>query len=74
MKRTFRVGSHFLSAIINRDFSGLDINESEKLLDFEKASKVKDWICPDESSNIGYAKCDITQLYNECFLVDTETY
>jgi hypothetical protein len=68
----YRIGSHFLPALINDDFSGLsDEDESAyaswvcRCYDNAKSDGWTEFIWV-ENDAAGFAKCNITNLFNDC--------
>lgn len=69
----FRISGHFLSAIINGDYSGLTDTECIQLDSFiDDYSLLKNsiWdVDTAEDQDSHFAECDITGLYSDCYSV-----
>jgi hypothetical protein len=63
---TFNIGSHFLSAIINGDYSGLSDQEETALNRFMDNLPVKNGhfdLVEDEGN---FSQCEVSGLYDDC--------
>lgn len=66
----FDVAEHFLPAIINDDYTGLNDEETNLLHDFLSQAKgysLATWAIDDNSSN--FIDCDVTGLFSSCYKV-----
>ena len=66
----YRVSEHFLPAIVNDDYTGLNDEESNLLQQFlTEASKLENaiWVIDEDSSN--FIDCDVTGLFSNCHKV-----
>ena len=67
----YTIGSHFLSAIVNDDYSGLDGEDERQLKDFLEslppAAAGGVWIVQDDEAH--FARCEVTDLYADCLTV-----
>lgn len=63
----YTVGEHFLGAIINGDFSGLNGAEEEELDVWLRSTETArgHWSTVDDSRN-EFTRCEITGRYNTC--------
>ena len=66
---TTNISTHFLCALVNADYSGMEDNEITQLESFMEANNYADIISPDESDEIGFSRCEITNLYADCVSV-----
>lgn len=66
----FTIGSHFLSAIINADYSGLDDAEERQLNDFlanlPPAAVGGVWELDDDEFETHFDCCEVTDLHSDC--------
>jgi len=64
----YDIGVHFLSAMINNDYSGLEDDEEKQLNDFLDGLPVKNgvWDCADD---VDFVRCEVSGLYNDCIAV-----
>jgi hypothetical protein len=72
----FTVGSHFLSAIINADCSGLDDSDERALNDFianlPPAAVGGTWDVEDYETH--FNRCEVTDLHSDCVNVSLHFY
>lgn len=59
----YTIGEHFLPAIINGDYSGLEDEEEGMLNAFLQSIGTGTWDCGDE---VGFALCEVTRLWGDC--------
>lgn len=66
--RTYTIASHFLPALINGDYTGLEDHEDLALDAFlaEVACKGH-WSCAEEGA--GFTRCEVTGLMADCYEV-----
>jgi len=62
----YKIGEHFMSAIINDDFTGLDDSEEETLNEWLENNDMRasHWAIEDDSEN--YCECEVSGLVNRC--------
>lgn len=62
----YNIGEHFMPAIINDDFTGLDDSEAETLNAWLENNDMRasHWDIEDDSEN--YCECEISGLVNRC--------
>lgn len=64
--RTYVIGSHFLPALINGDYTGLEDHEERELDVFLDAVGCKGhW----DYAEAGFTRCEITGLMDDCYEV-----
>jgi hypothetical protein len=59
------ISSHYLSAIINNDYSGLNEDETQAVKDFLK-EQVKGYLVDIAENSENFCKCYINKLYSDC--------
>jgi hypothetical protein len=62
----YTIGEHFMTAIINDDFTGLDDSEAATLNAWLENNDMRasHWVIEDDSEN--YCVCEILGLVNRC--------
>ena len=68
---TRRISTHFLVALINNDYSGLNALEENQLNQWLDKNNYGHAICPDDIAP-DFKICEITNLYSE--VIDVEFY
>ena len=70
----YTIGSHFLSAIINADCSGLTDEDERQLDDFlanlPPAAVGGVWELQDDEYETDFARCEVTDLMSDCVNVN----
>jgi hypothetical protein len=66
---TFNIGSHYLSAIINGDYSGLSDQDETDLNRFMDTLPVKNghFDLIDYDGETFFSECDVSGLFSECY-------
>lgn len=70
--KIFRIGNHFLSALINADESGLNKEDILALSTFLQRNNLGHAYAPDEEDDIGFIRCDVTGLWSNCHTLTFE--
>jgi len=70
---THNISDHYMSALINNDFSGLEDDDIETLNNFIN-NKLKEYpmfyaICPSDCEG-SFSRCDICKLNSNCIEVE----
>lgn len=62
----YTIGTHYISAIINGDTSGLNDDEEQMLNDFLSCDVFQNghWAVPDNDES--FSRCDISGLMGDC--------
>jgi len=62
----YKIGEHFMPAIINDDFTGLDDSEAATLNEWldNNDMRASHWVIEDDNEN--YCECEISGLVNRC--------
>lgn len=68
---TRKIATHFLCALVNGDYSGLNEQEAQLLDAWLKANNYGHAICPDNTET-DFKICEITNLYSD--VIDVEFY
>jgi len=70
----YTIGEHFLPALINGDYSGLEDSEIEQFDDFLRgagadypAASSGHWAVEDDGEN--FTRCEVTNLFSRCAIV-----
>ena len=66
---TFTISSHYLTALIYNDFSGLEVDDLRHLSNWEAENNVQHVICP-ENTETTFARCDICKLHSDVLEVE----
>jgi hypothetical protein len=61
----FNISEHFLCALINDDYSGLDDDDVEALKLF-LSGLPSGYFAYDGNGSIDFVRCEITDLYSDC--------
>lgn len=66
----YRIGTHFLSALINADLSGLTDEEEAELDAFERRAHEEhgtggSWIVPGDDSDTDFGTCDVSDMASD---------
>lgn len=64
--RQYTIGSHFLSAIINDDWTGLTDGEDKDLRRFTYTQVGEFWTTDPDDEEARFAKCEVTGLMCNC--------
>lgn len=67
-ERTYIIGKHFLPALINGDYTGMEDHEDQALDAFlERVACKGHWSYADEGEN--FTRCEVSGLYADCVTV-----
>ena len=73
-KKEFNISKHYLTALINNDFSGMTDDEKNQLESFIEHNKLGYAYCPDfDSDDMGFTKCNVSGSYSDCIQLTFET-
>jgi len=75
----YKIAGHYLSALINDDYSGLSTEEEIELIEFTRreypaGAKDTSWTMPDNEESASFERCDVCKSLADCYTVHLLIY